>query len=330
MARISTYAIDSDIALGDKVLGTDSQGIVTKNFDFNAVKSWINSSGVAGIVGQNNFVYNSSLYGSPQGTINVPGAGDTVNFSDVSYILISTAAVNSVGVVDYFTSKIGSTVTIGNLANTNKYGVFTLTAFAQDVTNPSYYKASITFTSGLGALEQDEYYGIAVGSEPLTTFTLESPNGGIYSLYMSDLGQLLTFSGVPGAPFIEALPTLSGTVNVSRTLTATAASMTGNPAPDVTWQWQRKPGAADWDNIAGQTADTYNIVFGDLGYFLRARQTATNIIGVISAASASTIQVEGNVIQLLYIDPFIQTVDYFEGNDCLLAALTALDNIEIV
>ena len=54
MARISTYAIDSDIALGDKVLGTDSQGIVTKNFDFNAVKSWINSSGVAGIVGQNN------------------------------------------------------------------------------------------------------------------------------------------------------------------------------------------------------------------------------------------------------------------------------------
>ena len=111
MARISTYAIDSDIALGDKVLGTDSQGIVTKNFDFNAVKSWINSSGVAGIVGQNNFVYNSSLYGSPQGTINVPGAGDTFNFSDVSYILISTAAVNSVGVVDYFTSKIGSTVT---------------------------------------------------------------------------------------------------------------------------------------------------------------------------------------------------------------------------
>ena len=330
MARISTYAIDATPEYGDKVIGTNSTGDVTKNFTFGGIAGWLNSTGAVGIVGQNNFVYKESLDDAPVGAINVPNTVGDVDFSNVSTLMVNYLATDSGMVANYFMSKVGSTVTIGNLADTGQYGVYTLTAFAQDVVNPEYYLASLTYVSGLGALQQNKYYGLAVGSAPLTTVTLESPNGSIYSLYMSDLGQLLTFSGVPGAPFIEALPTLSGIVNVNETLTATAASMTGNPAPSTTWQWQRKLGAADWDNITGQTADTYKIVFGDLGYFLRTRQTATNIIGVISAASASTIQVEGNLIQILYIDPFIQTVDYFEGNDCLLAALTALDNIEIV
>jgi len=147
---------------------------------------------------------------------------------------------------------------------------------------------------------------------------------------MSDLGQLLVFSGIPNAPFIEALPTISGDVEVGRTLTAIPASVTGDPTPVITWQWQRKELGGDWANIIGETSDTYAIGVDDLGDFLRVRQTATNIIGVASATSDETTAVEGNLIEITYIDPLKARMDVFEGEACALAALTALDNIDIV
>ena len=157
-----------------------------------------------------------------------------------------------------------------------------------------------------------------------------SPDGSTFTLLISDLGQLLVFSGIPNAPFIEALPTISGDVEVGRTLTAIPASVTGDPTPVITWQWQRKELGGDWSNIIGETSDTYAIGIDDFGDFLRVRQTATNIIGVASATSEETTAVEGNIIEITYIDPLKARMDVFEGEACALAALTALDNIDIV
>ena len=68
----------------------------------------------------------------------------------------------------------------------------------------------------------------------------------------------------------------------------------------------------------------------DLGARFRVSQTATNVVGTISVESAQTEQVQGNPIQLIYIYPMKARMDITEGEACLLTALTALDNIEVV
>jgi len=178
-----------------------------------------------------------------------------------------------------------------------------------------------------GAITANE---IEVGGLTVPSIQMTSTGGSTFTVLMSDLGQLLVFSGIPNAPFIEALPTISGDVEVGRTLTAIPASVTGDPTPVITWQWQRKELGGDWANIIGETSDTYAIGIDDLGDFLRVRQTATNIIGVASATSEETTAVEGNLIEITYIDPLKARMDVFEGEACALAALTALDNIDIV
>ena len=171
---------------------------------------------------------------------------------------------------------------------------------------------------------------ISIGGLTVPSIQIPSVSGSTFTVLMSDLGQLLVFSGIPNAPFIESLPIITGEVEVGRTLTATAASVTGDPTPVTTWQWQRKELGGDWANIIGETSDTYAIGVDDLGDFLRVRQTATNIIGVVSATSEQTIAVTGNLIEITYIDPLKARMDVFEGEACALAALTALDNIDIV
>ena len=49
MARISTYALDSDLVGGDKWIGTSANSLVsnaTKNFSLNAVARFLNKTGI--------------------------------------------------------------------------------------------------------------------------------------------------------------------------------------------------------------------------------------------------------------------------------------------
>ena len=72
------------------------------------------------------------------------------------------------------------------------------------------------------------------------------------------------------------------------------------------------------------------VTLDDFGAFLRVQQIATNIIGTVSATSASTVAVGGNIIEITYVDPLAARVDTMENNTCLLNALTALSEINIV
>ena len=165
---------------------------------------------------------------------------------------------------------------------------------------------------------------------PTPYVTMESPNGTDYVLSISDFGQLVVTLGVPNAPVFTGLPVITGDVEVSGTLTATPAVVSGLPTPFVTLQWQRLPAAGPWENINGATGTTYTIVVTDLGARFRVRQTATNAIGTVSIESAQTGIVQGNPIQIIYIDPMKARMARTEGEACLLTALTALDNIEVV
>jgi fibronectin type 3 domain-containing protein len=91
------------------------------------------------------------------------------------------------------------------------------------------------------------------------------------------------------APTNTAIPTVTGTVQVGRALTATDGSWSGTPTPAYDYQWQRCNAlGSSCVAISGATASTYTQAAEDLGLTLRVQVTATNVTGQASATSAAT------------------------------------------
>ncbi len=85
-------------------------------------------------------------------------------------------------------------------------------------------------------------------------------------------------------PVITGGPTISGTETVGEVLTASAASVTGNPTPARTWQWVNSVTG----DISGATSTTYALQAADEGDTITVRQIETNGIGADTATSTAT------------------------------------------
>jgi hypothetical protein len=88
---------------------------------------------------------------------------------------------------------------------------------------------------------------------------------------------------VASTPANTAVPVLSGLPEENFTLTSSAGTWTGDPAPTYTYQWQRNS-----VNIVGATSSSYLCVSADVGNTLRCVVTATNTTGSATANSANT------------------------------------------
>ena len=91
------------------------------------------------------------------------------------------------------------------------------------------------------------------------------------------------------APANQVLPVVTGSAVQGQTLTVTAGSWSGSPAPTLSEQWQRcDSGGANCVDIAGATGSSYLLVGADLGSTIRVKETATNTAGTSSATSMVT------------------------------------------
>jgi serine protease AprX len=96
----------------------------------------------------------------------------------------------------------------------------------------------------------------------------------------------------PVPPAVGGAPTIAGTGEVGRELTATDGEWTGSQPIALTYKWVRcGPDGASCADVAGATASTYTPVRDDVGSTLRVAVTATNAGGTETATSAPTARI---------------------------------------
>lgn len=135
-------------------------------------------------------------------------------------------------------------------------------------------------------------------------------------------------SGANSVPVIESLPTIGGFAEEGQTLTAFSGSITGQPVPTVSWQWESSAdGSTGWSNISGATSSTYTVQSSDEGNYIRIAQSATNSEGSDTEFSVATSQVPVALISSL-ISSFDTRVEAdggtVESANCLIIDLTFL------
>ena len=132
------------------------------------------------------------------------------------------------------------------------------------------------------------------------------------SVYGESEAGLTALEGAGGGtiPVISGVPTISAESQVGETITATAASVTGDPTPTTSWTWQRSAdGSTGWANIAGATSITYTLVAADDANYVRAVQTETNASGSDSANSLASAQISdfsfGNALSFDGVNDYV-------------------------
>jgi len=131
-------------------------------------------------------------------------------------------------------------------------------------------------------------------------YPVVSPDGTSFIIVAGNDGTLAAIPPTSTAPSITTLPTISGTLNVGETLTATAGTTSGVPTPTRVLQWQRSDnGTTGWADISGATGTTYLLAFNDEDKYIRVAQTEENILGTATANSVSTTQIQPSTGLLL-------------------------------
>ncbi len=166
MTKIKNYPIDTNISGADKWIGSDSdQSNRTKNFSV---------AGLADFYNKNAFIdrSNSLLYFydtvEPKGTraagsFSFPTEiGASVPFSSITDLVFSESSKNGPYVVDFIQSMIDGTILIQKASNSNFFAYYKLVSFDQDLTETSFYNASLNFISGNGSVQEDDDYFVSL------------------------------------------------------------------------------------------------------------------------------------------------------------------------
>jgi len=168
---------------------------------------------------------------------------------------------------------------------------------ANEVTVTNTTPNAVTVSNGLsGGGSWGEITGTITDQTDLVTyvnravpqFLMTSQDGTEFTIVVTNDGQLLVIPEGSTAPTIIGIPTISGTEAVWYTLLAVPAAVTGSPTPDRAWQWQRSTNGTDWVDITGATSISYLLVDLDGSNYIRVKQTESNVLGSVTAESAST------------------------------------------
>ena len=169
MARISTYVSDTTVESTDKFLGSNAGG-ATKNFQVSDISKHLRATNSGGVGGQIVYIYHDNTFngtGTRQpGTITFDSGGaGTVAFSGITTIKISkfpNAADNSV--VNFINTFLEQNIIIADTEDQDQFGVYQVTAIAQDSDETNFYDLSLSLVGSLsnGNLNNLKSYSVNI------------------------------------------------------------------------------------------------------------------------------------------------------------------------
>jgi len=157
MASINLYPLDTLITANDKVIGTDSSGTVTKNYSFENIADFLNTSGRIESA-NSRFVFKGTQTERESGTISLNENVVTKNFSDVSSIVVSKFDKLGTNISAVYEFLEGSRVVIQKASDVSVLGIFDWNTSTVNSGDTNFYDITLTYIDGLSYLENDEEY----------------------------------------------------------------------------------------------------------------------------------------------------------------------------
>lgn len=111
-----------------------------------------------------------------------------------------------------------------------------------------------------------------------------------------------TTEAIPVVPLSIAAVRVAGKVQIGKTLTAQVTGVAGDPAPRLTYRWQRK-GKQGWRTLRGATGQSVEVRRAWYRERLRAKVIATSAAGRATRVSAATPKVRGARPQVTGVSP---------------------------
>ena len=160
MARISTYQRDTVVTKNDKVIGTDSSGSVTKNFNLEDIANFFSNTNAIGIVGQINLKFVTDARDVQTVSFDALGGNGTL-FDNVTEIVVSSLDADNNDIGDFITAFNGQPVRIVQLDDYSNFGIFNITDVS-DHSETNFKTIALTNTLAGGSFIKDKYYGIGL------------------------------------------------------------------------------------------------------------------------------------------------------------------------
>ena len=179
MGKISNYAQDATVSLGDKLLGTDSGG-TTYNYTLTSVSEIFKQANAAGIGGQFTYQLDAGVGSSVEsGEMDATFSGGDKDFADITALTFSIftyeqPSTNLTNVLSILSNK---SILIVDCLNHNNYGVYN-TGSVSIGAGATYGTLSLTYVSGKGAMVDEKVYAITVNyPDGDTTYSISAVDG---------------------------------------------------------------------------------------------------------------------------------------------------------
>lgn len=161
MPRINSYELDNDLHVDDKVIGTDSTGLGTKNFKLSEIATFFGEKGLIALAAQT--VYKFVVTERGDGTFSLPAlGGDNSAFSSITALKFNKIDNSSQDIANFLQIFPSKKIIISNLSNKNIFGIYKVTSVTVDSGDASYYDFSLSYTEGNGTLEDGKIYSVGM------------------------------------------------------------------------------------------------------------------------------------------------------------------------
>lgn len=158
MPIINSYPQDVDIRDKDAWVGTDFATKRTKQYTAEAVANYLNTNGKVSIAGQIAYKFVDNPFGG-QGTMALSPNNGT-SFSAITGFKVAKNNLTGKPVVAYLEFLVGQEILIVNPNDPESFGHYTINTYVVDPSNDQYYTLTLSFLSGNGSMNIDNFYDI--------------------------------------------------------------------------------------------------------------------------------------------------------------------------